>query len=88
MLRRWGAAATALVVVLTIAGAGLALADDTIVPRDRGRVAFVASLPLQTDALGDGQRYFRRPLTAGEQEIALFFGGPNLVVSADPQPSL
>ncbi len=87
MLRRWGAAAAALVVVLTIAGAGLALADDTNVPGDRGRVALVASLPLQADAFGGGQLSFRRPLTVGEREIALFFGGADLVVSAGVQPS-
>ncbi|VAW06672.1 hypothetical protein MNBD_ACTINO02-2797 [hydrothermal vent metagenome] len=86
MLRRWGAATTALVMVLTIAGAGLALADDITVPRDRGRVAIAASLPLQIDAGNGLQPSSRRRLTASEREIALFFGGAGLLVSSDPSP--
>jgi Protein of unknown function (DUF3152) len=88
MLRRWGAAAIALIAALTIAGAGLARADDTIVPGDRGRAAFVAAFPLSIETSSGQNPSFRRRLTVGEREIALFFGEANLAVSPDLNPAL
>ena len=87
MLRRLGRAATALVVVLTIAGAGPVLADDTTAlgelpgvpliadisnPFTQRNGALAAGVPTSTD--------FARTLTPTEQDLAWFFTDANLVL--------